>query len=98
MIGLAIGLLAKKINIEKGYLTAKDYLWFNVVQVAANIVGWGILAPWGDVAIYHEASNKVYAQGFLSAGVNSLTIAIGGSLLLAAYAKSRTKAGSLSKD
>ncbi|MGM9884590.1 MAG: ECF-type riboflavin transporter substrate-binding protein, partial [Streptococcus hyointestinalis] len=39
-----------------------------------------------------------YAQGFLSAGVNSLTIAIGGSLLLAAYAKSRTKAGSLSKD
>ena len=98
LIGLAIGLLAKKINIEKGYLTAKDYLWFNVVQVAANIVGWGILAPWGDVAIYHEASNKVYAQGFLSAGVNSLTIAIGGSLLLAAYAKSRTKAGSLSKD
>ncbi|MGC4441635.1 ECF-type riboflavin transporter substrate-binding protein, partial [Streptococcus suis] len=47
---------------------------------------------------YHEASNKVYAQGFLSAGVNSLTIAIGGSLLLAAYAKSRTKAGSLSKE
>lgn len=98
LLGLSIGFLSKKINIEKGYLTVRDYLWFNVVQVLSNIVGWAILAPWGDIIIYHEASNKVYAQGILSAGVNSLTVAIGGSLLLAAYAKSRTKAGSLNKE
>ncbi|MFS1664373.1 ECF-type riboflavin transporter substrate-binding protein [Streptococcus sp. zg-JUN1979] len=98
LFGLVMGLLSKKIDIEKGYLTTKDYVWFNVTQLVANIIGWAVIVPMGDIAIYSEAANKVYAQGFLSALVNSLTVAIGGSLLLALYAKSRTKAGSLKKD
>lgn len=98
LLGLAIGLLSKKINIEKGHLTVGDYLWFNFVQIVANVIGWAVVAPYGDILIYHEASSKVFAQGLLSAAVNSVTIAIGGSLLLAAYAKSRVKSGSLTKD
>ena len=98
LIGLAIGLLSKRINIEKNPLTAKDYVLFNVVQILANVVGWGIIAPYGDILIYSEPANKVFAQGFLSAFINSLTIAIGGSLLLAVYSRTRTQSGSLTKD
>lgn len=95
---LAIGLLAKKINIEKSPLTAKDYVWFNAVQIIANVVGWALIAPYGDILIYSEPASKVFAQGILSAVINSLTIAIGGSLLLAVYSKTRTQSGSLTKD
>lgn len=98
LIGLAIGLLAKKINIEKSPLTAKDYVWFNAVQIIANVVGWTLIAPYGDILIYSEPASKVFAQGILSAVINSLTIAIGSSLLLAVYSKTRTQSGSLTKD
>lgn len=98
LIGLAIGLLAKKINIEKSPLTVKDYVWFNAVQIIANVVGWALVAPYGDILIYSEPASKVFAQGILSAAINSLTIAIGGSLLLAVYSKTRTQSGSLTKD
>ena len=97
LIGLAIGLLAKKINIEKSPLTVKDYVWFNAVQIIANVVGWALIAPYGDILIYSEPASKVFAQGILSAAINSLTIAIGGSLLLAVYSKTRTQSGSLTK-
>lgn len=98
LIGLTIGLLAKKINIEKSPLTVKDYVWFNAVQIIANVVGWALIAPYGDILIYSEPASKVFAQGILSAAINSLTIAIGGSLLLAVYSKTRTQSGSLTKD
>ena len=91
-------MLSKRINIEKNPLTAKDYVLFNVVQILANVVGWGIIAPYGDILIYSEPANKVFVQGFLSAFINSLTIAIGGSLLLAVYSRTRTQSGSLTKD
>ena len=98
LVGLAIGFLAKKINIEKSPLTVKDYVWFNAVQIIANVVGWALIAPYGDILIYSEPASKVFAQGILSAAINSLTIAIGGSLLLAVYSKTRTQSGSLTKD
>ena len=97
LVGLVIGLISRKIDINKGYVTAKDYVIFNATQVVINVLGWGLIAPYADVIIYSEPSNKVYAQGFLSALVNILTVGIGGSLLLALYAKTRTKKGSLTK-
>ena len=39
LIGLSIGLVAKKIKIEKGQLTEKDLVWFNSAQILANVVG-----------------------------------------------------------
>lgn len=98
LIGLAIGLVAKKIKIEKCKLTEKDLVWFNSAQILANVIGWGIIAPYGDILIYSEPASKVFTQGILSAAINSLTIAIGGSLLLAVYSKTRTQSGSLTKD
>lgn len=98
LVGLVIGLIARYLDINKGFVTAKDYVVFNVTQVAINLLGWGLIAPFADIHIYSEPSSKVYAQGFLSATLNILTIGIGGSLLLALYAKTRTKKGSLQKD
>lgn len=98
LVGLVIGLVARYLNINKGFVTAKDYVIFNVTQVAINLLGWGAIAPYADIHIYSEPSSKVYAQGLLSATINILTIGIGGSLLLALYAKTRTKKGSLQKD
>ena len=98
LIGLAIGLVAKKIKIEKGQLTEKEVVWLNSAQSLANVSGWGSIAPYGDILIYSEPASKVFTQGILSAAINSLTIAIGGSLLLAVYSKTRTQSGSLTKD
>ena len=98
LIGLVIGLVAKKKKKKKGQLTEKDLVWFNSAQILANVIGWGIIAPYGDILIYSEPASKVFTQGILSAAINSLTIAIGGSLLLAVYSKTRTQSGSLTKD
>ena len=87
LIGLSIGLVAKKIKIEKGQLTEKDLVWFNSAQILANVIGWGIIAPYGDILVYSEPASKVFTQGILSAAINSLTIAIGGSLLFSCLLK-----------
>ncbi|MGT2926063.1 ECF-type riboflavin transporter substrate-binding protein [Streptococcus cuniculipharyngis] len=98
LLGLGFGLLRRVLPLGSGKLTTKDYITFNVAQVLMNIVGWGLLAPTLDILFYQEPVAKVYVQGLWSAGVNSLTVGIGGSLLLALYVKTRTQAGSLSKD
>lgn len=61
----------------------------------ANIVAWSIIAPLGDILIYSEPATKVFLQGFVSTGVNFLSVAILGSLLLVAYNKTQVKQGSL---
>ncbi|HEN0207940.1 TPA: ECF-type riboflavin transporter substrate-binding protein [Streptococcus agalactiae] len=98
LLGLMIGFFAKKLAIQLSGMTKKDLLLFNVVQVIANLIGWSVVAPYGDIFFYSELASKVFAQGFLSSLVNSITIGVGGTLLLLAYAKSRPQKGSLSKD
>ncbi|TWS94891.1 ECF-type riboflavin transporter substrate-binding protein [Streptococcus sp. sy018] len=98
LIGLGIGLLSGVIKLDKGQLQGKDYLVFNLTQLVVNFIGWGLIAPYADVLIYKEIASKVYVQGIWSAGVNALTVGLGGSLLIGLYARTRIKAGSLSKD
>ncbi|MGT2846171.1 ECF-type riboflavin transporter substrate-binding protein [Streptococcus massiliensis] len=98
VFGLVIGLARKQFKIEEGIFARKDILRFNVLQVVANAIGWGIIAPLGDILIYSEAPAKVFAQGIWSTVANSLVVGIAGTLLLVVYAGSRTKAGSLKKD
>ncbi|HEN0708922.1 TPA: ECF-type riboflavin transporter substrate-binding protein [Streptococcus agalactiae] len=98
LLGLMIGFFAKKLAIQLSGMTKKDLLLFNVVQVIANLIGWSVVAPYGDIFFYSEPASKVFAQVFLSSLVNSITIGVGGTLLLLAYAKSRPQKGSLSKD
>lgn len=98
IFGLLIGLIGKRLRVSQGIFDKKDLVTFNLTQLGANILVWAVLAPIGDIAVYHEAANKVFFQGLVSGSVNALTVAIAGSILLITYAKRQTKLGSLSKD
>lgn len=98
VVGLIIGLASKKINLESGSFGKKEIIGFNIVQVVANAVAWLLVAPGLDVLIYSEPASKVFTQGVFAFIVNAVSVAIVGTLLMIAYAKTRTKKGSLSKD
>ncbi len=98
LFGLILGFLKKKIRIHEGLFTRKDIFLFNIVQILANLFVWCVVAPYGDIWIYSEPANKVFTQGLVAAGINSLTVAIAGTLLLWAYAKRQSQTNSLRKD
>jgi len=98
LLGAAFGFIGKRFRLEEGIFTKKDIIYFNVLQVIANALIWGVIAPTLDVIIYAEPANKVYTQGVISLINNSVATGVVGTLLLIAYASSRTKKGSLSKD
>ena len=95
--GLVMGLGAKKINVEKSFGT-KEIVTFNITQVIAHLIAWGIVAPVLDVLIYSEPANKVFLQGLVGGLANIVTTAIVGTLLCVAYAAAKPKAGSLKKE
>lgn len=97
-VGYAVGLCGKKVDVEDGQFGTKDLLFFNLYQIAANIIGWGVLAPILDILIYKEPADKVFLQGLTAAAANLITVAVLGSIFLTLYAKTRTSAGSLSKE
>ena len=96
--GLIIGFAKKAIDVENGKFGVREIVVFNVVQIVAHGICWVGVATALDVLIYNEAFNKLVAQSFMAWGMNSLTTAIVGTLLLLAYAKTRTKEGSLQKE
>ena len=83
------------VALENGYFEKKQFIIFNIFQVLANLIAWGVVAPTLDILIYAEPVDKVYLQGFTASINNIVTIGILGSLLLASYAKTKIKTGSL---
>ncbi|TJY41770.1 ECF-type riboflavin transporter substrate-binding protein [Cohnella pontilimi] len=98
VVGLIIGLAARSIRIHDGEFGAKQIIRFNLIQVLANAIAWFVIAPVLDILIYAEPSNKVFTQGLVAGVSNIVTVAVLGTLLLLAYAKTRTKQGSLTKE
>lgn len=98
IVGLIIGFAARNIRIHDGEFGRKQIIRFNLYQILAHAVSWIVIAPVLDILIYAEPVNKTFTQGFVAAASNIVTTAILGTLLLAAYAKTRTKQGSLTKD
>lgn len=96
--GLLVGLVKKRINIDGGKFGVKEIITFNVAQIIAHGICWMLIATVLDVLIYSEPTEKLLAQGLGAWGMNAVTTAIVGTLLLLAYAKTRTKAGSLQKE
>ena len=93
--GFVFGLAFKKTKVEDGEFGKKDLIVFNIYQVVGNIVAWIIVAPLLDIIIYSEPANLVFTQGAVAAFMNIISAGVFGSLLLVAYAKTRTKEGSL---
>ncbi|MBL1223897.1 ECF-type riboflavin transporter substrate-binding protein [Enterococcus sp. BWR-S5] len=98
LIGVIYGFAGRKMDLEHGEFTKKDMITFNIYQVLGNAVVWGLIAPTLDVLIYSEPANKVYTQGVIAVASNAIAVGVIGTLLMKAYAATRTKKGSLSKD
>ena len=95
--GFIFGFAYKRTKVEEGEFKGKDILTFNVIQLIGNIIAWVIVAPVLDILIYQEPVKLVFMQGIAAALMNFVSVGILGTLLLIAYAATRTKKGSLSK-
>ena len=95
IFGLLVGLFWKLYKIDEGGFTIKTCLIFNGVQILANAIAWGLVAPGLDILIYQEPANKVFLQGLVAGSLNALVILILGSILAFGYSKTRTRTGSL---
>ena len=98
VFGLLVGIGTKALKLEEGEIGKKGLIKFNIVQIVAHIICWGGVAPVLDILIYNEPLDKLFAQGLMSGIGNAVTTAIVGSLLCVAYAATKTKAGSLTKE
>jgi len=97
-VGGLIGLAWKKVNVGSGVCGRKELITFNLYQVIANVIAWGVVAPALDVLIYAEPANKVIVQGIVAGISNMVTVGVIGSILLVAYAKTKTQKGSLKQE
>lgn len=96
--GFIFGFAFKKTSVEEGIFGTKDIIRFNAIQIIGNIVAWIVVAPVLDILIYAEPVNLVFTQGIIAAIMNSISAGVIGTLLLIAYAQTRTKEGSLTKE
>jgi len=76
----------------------KGLIKFNVGQLVCHAVAWILVANVLDILMYSEPLDKILLQSFVSTAANAVTTAIVGSLLCIAYAATKTKAGSLTKE
>ncbi|MBG0787553.1 MAG: ECF-type riboflavin transporter substrate-binding protein [Anaerolineaceae bacterium] len=95
--GFIFGFAFNRTKVNEGEFKLKDILTFNVIQLIGNAVAWIGVAPLLDILIYQEPASYVFTQGWVAALSNFVTTAVIGTLLLAAYAATRTKKGSLKK-
>jgi len=95
--GFIFGFAFKRTKVDEGEFKLKDILTFNLIQLIGNAVAWIGVAPLLDILIYQEPASYVFTQGIVAAVSNFVTTAVIGTLLLVAYAATRTKKGSLTK-
>ncbi len=95
--GFIFGFAFNRTKVEDGEFKGKDILTFNIIQVIGNLVAWVVAAPVLDILIYQEPVNLVFTQGITAAIMNIVSAGVFGTLLLIAYAATRTKKGSLKK-
>jgi len=95
--GFIFGFAFNRTKVEDGVFDGKDILTFNIIQIIGNVVSWVVVAPVLDILIYQEPVDLVFTQGLTAAGMNIVSAGVIGTLLLVAYAATRTKKGSLKK-
>jgi energy-coupling factor transport system substrate-specific component len=93
--GILVGLGAVKLRINEGHFGRREMLLFNLVQVAANIISWLIIAPIIDILGSSRESayiREVFEQGALACIANCVIIAVLGTLTAFAYFQKGSKA------
>lgn len=93
-----VGLVYPKLKVDEGEFGTKGIVFFNLFQVIANVVAWIVVAPLLDIVIYSEPANLVFTQGAVAALSNAICMGVIGTLLLFLYAKTRSGAGTLTKE
>lgn len=96
--GFIFGFAYKNTKAEEGEFKSKDIIKFNLIQIVANIIAWLIVAPCLDILIYKEPTNLVFAQGLMASISNIISAGVIGTFFLIAYAATRTKKGSITKN
>lgn len=92
------GFAYKSTKVEEGEFKSKDIIKFNVIQVIGNAIAWILVAPLLDIFIYSEPVELVFTQGVVAAVMNSISAGVIGTFFLIAYAATRTKKGSITKN
>lgn len=95
VFGLIVGFFMLRNRVNEGEFSGKDLVRFNVAVVVGHLVSWGVLAWILDVTLMGEPFNKVIVQGLVAFVSNSILTCVFGSIILALYAKTRTRSGSL---
>jgi len=98
LFGFAIGYSRNFLKIKQEPLTTGKLVKFNILQVVANIVCWGVVAPLGDIWIYSQPAGKVFLQGIVATLTNAIAIGIVATLLLIAYSKTQSQNKKLTKE
>ena len=93
-----MGLLGKKVRLDDGEFGTKGIILFNVAQVVAHLIAWGLIAPGLDILLYSEPVEKIFLQGAMGSAGNIVSTAVVGTLLCIAYVAARPKKGSLQKE
>ena len=95
VVGFLSGFVVKARKAEEGALEKSDMVRFIFGSLIVHGLSWGVVAPLLDIAIYAEPANKVFVQGLIAGAGNFVFTAVIGTALLAGYAKTRVKTGSL---
>ncbi len=95
VFGLVVALVLLRHRIHDGEFSGATALRFVLAVAVGHATAWLLIAPLGDVLIYNEPAAKVWTQGTAAFTANTITTAVLGTLILAVYARTRTKTGSL---
>lgn len=98
LFGLFVGIGCKSINLDEGIFGKSEIIRFIIVSVISALLCWGVLAPVGDILVYQEPANLVFIQGFFIGLSAIIATVVVGTILCKAYAASKAKKGSLSKE
>ena len=98
VVGFLSGFLLKGLDINSGEFGKKGVLRFIIGSIIIHAICWVGIAPTLDILIYAEPADKVYMQGLIAGTGNAVLTCIVGTIILLAYAKTRTAKGSLDKE
>ena len=85
LFGLLCGFGAVVFHLNRCQFSAGNLLKFNLIQLLAHGISWGLLTPVLDMVFLGQEAKLVFLQGVSAAAVKALTTAVIGSLLLIGY-------------